>query len=66
VEEEYLRDIPFDPITKLREWGVEFDTFDEEFEPAETDLPEGGAPGIIDVYSLSEKLSLDGTPYAEW
>lgn len=66
VEEEYLRDLPLDTITKQREWGVEYDTFDEEFEPAETDLPEGGAPGIIDVFSLSEALSLDGSAYAEW
>ncbi len=66
VEEEYLRDIPLDTITKKREWGVEYDTFDDEFEPAETDLPEGGAPGIIDVFSLSEDLALDGSAYAEW
>ena len=68
VEEGYLRDIPLDPITGVAEWGVEYDTGegDDEFFPAETDLPEGGEPGIIDVYSLSEAVSLDGTPYAEW
>ena len=35
-------------------------------EPAETDLPEGGEPGIIDVRSGSPLISLDGTPYADW
>jgi len=66
VDEEYLREIPLDPITKEHDWGLEYDTVDEEVEPAETDLPEGGAPGIIDVFSLSEAMALDGTPYAEW
>ena len=69
VDEGYLRDIPLDPITNQREWGLEYDQggeFEDDFIPAETDLPEGGEPGIIDVYSLSEDVSLDGTPYAEW
>ena len=67
VEEGYLRDVPFDPIYGEAEWGLEYDDAGiEEFEPAETDLPEGGEPGIIDVYSLSDKESLDGTPYSEW
>ncbi len=66
VEEGYLRDIPYDPLYKDTEWGVEYDQVDEEFEPAETDLPEGGEPGIIDVFSLSDKESLDGVPYSEW
>lgn len=68
VDEGYLRDIPIDPITGLAEWGVEYDDggIDEDFVPAETDLPEGGEPGIIDVYSLSEDVSLDGTLYSEW
>lgn len=67
VDEEYLRAVPRDPIYGAPEWGVVYDTGgDDEFEPAETDLPESGAPGIIDIYSLSEENSLDGTPYAEW
>ena len=71
VDEGYLRDVPFDPIHGEADWGVEYeqaggDEF-EDFEPAETDLEEGGGePGIIDVYSLSEDISLDGTPYSEW
>ncbi len=70
VEEGYLRSVPLDPMTGEREWGTEVeevgDDF-EDFEPAETDLEEGGGePGIIDVFSLSEDVSLDGTPYSEW
>ncbi len=66
VDEGYFRDVPIDPIMDHQEWGLVYETFDEEFEPAETDLPEDGAPGVIDIYSLSEDLALDSTPYAEW
>ncbi|MEM7351330.1 MAG: prepilin-type N-terminal cleavage/methylation domain-containing protein [Acidobacteriota bacterium] len=67
VDEGYLRDVPYDPIYEAAEWGLEYEEFQaEEFEPAETDLAEGGEPGIIDVYSLSEEESLDGQPYSEW
>lgn len=66
VTEGYLRSIPTDPIMGDEEWDVIYEEFDDEFEPAETDLPEDGAPGIIDVRSRSEDLSLDGTPYNEW
>ena len=67
VEEGYLREIPTDPITKSADtWVVEYQEFDPEMEPAETDLPEDGAPGIIDVHSGSDRISLDGTPYSEW
>lgn len=67
VDGGYVRDIPFDPITKSTEtWELIYEEFNEEFEPAETDLPEDGQPGIMDVYSGSEELSLDGEPYNEW
>ena len=67
VEDGYMRRIPVDPMTKSAEtWVVEYEEFDQEYEPAETDLPEDGQPGIIDVYSGSERLSIDGTPYSEW
>ncbi len=70
VEEGYLRKVPFDPIYGEYEWRLEYeqagDGF-EDFEPAETDIEEGGGePGIIDVFSLSEDLALDDTPYSEW
>ena len=70
VEDGYLREVPLDPITNEYEWGLEFEQADddfEDFEPAETDLEEGAVePGIVDVFSLSEGTSLDGTPYSEW
>ena len=67
VEEEYLRSVPMDPITNSREtWIVEYEERDPDAFPAETDTPEGGEPGVIDVYSGSGGVSLDGTPYSEW
>ncbi|MEM9290250.1 MAG: type II secretion system protein [Acidobacteriota bacterium] len=69
VDAGYLRDVPFDPITKSNEtWQVEYEEIDFEGDdiPPETDLAEDGQPGIIDVYSGSTLNSLDGTPYAEW
>jgi general secretion pathway protein G len=67
VEERYLRAVPIDPITKSAEtWQTVYEESDPENPPAETDMPEGGGPGIIDVKSGSAALSLAGTPYAEW
>ncbi len=67
VEEGYLRTIPRDPITKSTEtWLVVYEEFDLEEPPAETDYPEDQQPGIIDVHSGSELLSLSGGPYNEW
>ncbi len=67
VEAGYLRAIPVDPITKdAGTWQVVYEELDPDALPAETDLPEGGAPGIVDVHSGSPALSLDGTPYSEW
>lgn len=65
VEEEYLREVPFDPMTGEREWKLEFESGDSETDIAvEVDVETGA--GIIDVYSLSEEISLDGAPYSEW
>ena len=66
VEEGYLRDVPFDPLTESQEWGLVFDQDGFEEGLPETELDGGGTPGILDVYSLSEGTSLDGEPYAEW
>ena len=67
VEEGYLRAIPIDPITKSADtWVPVYEEFDDEEVPAETDLPEDGQPGIEDVRSGSERMSLDGSPYSEW
>lgn len=69
VELGYLRVVPWDPITKSSEtWVLVFENelADPDQIPAETDVPEGGEPGIIDVHSGSPLTALDGTPYAEW
>ena len=67
VTEGYLRVLPIDPITKSADtWVPVYEEFNEDEVPAETDLPEDGQPGIEDVKSGSDRLSLDGTPYSEW
>jgi len=68
VESGYLRTIPVDPITRSKEtWTVVLEEESEETAPAETDQPEGGEPGVIDVHSGSERLTLDGKQrYSEW
>ena len=67
VEEEYLRTVPVDPITNSSEtWLVEYEEYGDDYGAAETDLPEGGEPGIIDVYSGAEGVSLDGEAFADW
>ena len=67
VEAGYLRAIPRDPITKSSDtWLVVYEEIDVEEPPAETDIPEDQQPGIIDVHSGSQLLSLAGTPYSEW
>jgi general secretion pathway protein G len=57
----YLRKVPMDPVTNSSEWElIHFEPEDpEDFDPEI-------AEGIIDVKSLSDKESTDGTPYNEW
>lgn len=69
VEKGYLRRVPLDPITGSAEtWAIEYEEAGEEegaslpFEDEE----EGGGPGIIDVHSGSDRMSLLGQPYSEW
>ena len=66
VDDGYLRRIPRDPIADTDEWDLIYEELDLEDAPAETDLPEEGQPGIMDVRSTAEGESLDGTPYSEW
>ena len=67
VEKGYLRKVPIDPITKSSTtWQVVLEEIGPEEQPAETDLPEGGQPGVVDVHSGSTAIALDGTPYNQW
>ena len=59
VDDHYLREIPYDPMTQSNETWVS--------EPAEAD--EGditSEPGIADVHSGAEGNGSDGKPYADW
>ncbi len=61
VSARYLREVPFDPIFKQREWRL------VRLEPQEgEELDAEEMQGVIDVKSLSEATALDGTLYAEW
>ncbi len=61
VDEDYLRQIPVDPMTKSAETWVEVGEM-----MTEEDLFSGIEPGVVDVLSGSEQKSLDGTPYNTW
>ena len=67
VEDGYLRAVPVDPITRSTDsWVLVFDEPSLDEAPAETDIPEGGEPGVIDVRSGAPGTGTDGTPYSEW
>lgn len=55
----YLRRLPRDPITGEAEWG----TRSSRDRPGST-FSDG--INVFDVYSKSDKIALDGTPYATW
>jgi general secretion pathway protein G len=59
VQEGYLRTVPMDPMTNSAE------TWQIIMEDATTSVNQT-EPGIFDVRSGSDKMSLEGTPYAEW
>ena len=58
VTDGYMRKLPLDPMTNQANW---------ELVPAEPDPdnPEE-QPGVYDVHSASEQVSMGGTPYNEW
>ena len=59
VDEKYLRAMPIDPIT-----GSE-DTWIEEFADID-DADISTEPGIADVRSGADGVSMDGTTFSEW
>lgn len=60
VDENYLRGgIPVDPMTGSNQT---WQTVTEDVPLS----PQQSMPGVVDVHSGSEKVSLDGTPYSSW
>lgn len=55
----FLRRIPIDPFTKMREWGVR----SMQDDPKSTGW---GGQNVFDVYTKTDQKAADGTPYAEW
>ena len=53
ADERYIRSLPVDPVTDSADTWVVL-------------LPPDGSPGVYDVHSGAEGVSLDGTAYAEW
>jgi general secretion pathway protein G len=59
VSEGYLREIPFDPMAGSNQnWRTIMEDAAQSVNQSE--------PGIFDVKSGSDKMSLDGTPYSDW
>lgn len=59
VSDKYLRAVPVDPFTASADT---WQTTMSELDPGNV----GAEPGIFDVKSGSDQVSLDGTPYANW
>ena len=57
VSDRYLRQIPVDPITDKADWKIIMD-------PSNT--VNQSEPGIFDIRSSSDKISLEATPYSAW
>jgi general secretion pathway protein G len=59
VREGYLRTVPYDPMTGSSEsWKTIME------DPGQS--VEQNNPGLWDVKSGSDKMSLEGTPYSDW
>jgi general secretion pathway protein G len=58
VSDGYLKKIPLDPITNSDQWKYVMEDATQAVNQAE--------PGIFDIHSNSDKISLDGTPYSSW
>jgi general secretion pathway protein G len=55
----FLRRIPVDPMTGETDWGLR----SYQDEPDESSW---GGENVFDVYSQSNRVGLDGTPYSTW
>jgi general secretion pathway protein G len=54
----FKKELPLDPMTGNRDWRTEFGT--------DVSSPDQTETGIIDVHSLSNALSSEGTTYDTW
>jgi general secretion pathway protein G len=59
VKYKFLRQIPVDPMTGSKDWGLRSVQDD-------LDSKSWGGQDVFDVYSRSERTALDGTKYADW
>ncbi len=59
MKKKFLRRIPKDPMTETGEWGLR--SYADE---SDTDV--WGGQDVYDVYSKSDGVAMDGTPYREW
>jgi len=55
----FLREIPMDPMTNSKDWGLRSVQDDP-------DANDWGGQDVFDVYTKSQGTALDGTKYAEW
>ena len=55
----FLREIPMDPMTKNKDWGLRSVQDD-------VDATGWGGQDVFDVYSKSSGTALDGTKYSDW
>jgi general secretion pathway protein G len=58
VSDGYLKKVPLDPITNTDQWKTVMEDATQAVNQSE--------PGIFDIHSNSDKISLDGTPYSSW
>ena len=55
----YLRKIPIDPMSESTEWGVRCYQDDP-------DEDRWCGEDVFDIFTTSQKVAIDGTPYREW
>ena len=55
----FLRQIPTDPMTRSKEWGMR--SAQDDF-----DTDSWGGQDVFDVYTKSDDTALDGTKYKDW
>lgn len=55
----FLREIPVDPITNTKDWGLRSVQDDP-------DATSWGGQDVFDVYATSTGTALDGTKYSDW